>query len=118
MCSCRAVKLCFVNVVPGETAVAKERRSANDVASADKSHLKNLRGLAWFERWALACCPEAPFSRFVAAVKANKDFLTVGEIATLKENPIDLVVCAHATLEVRAHPHNANRDGDRCHRWN
>jgi hypothetical protein len=49
MCSCRAVRISGVNVVPGETVLAKARRSANEFASADLSHLKNLRGLGWFE---------------------------------------------------------------------
>ena len=118
MCSCSGVKLCFVTVEPGESDVAKARRSANDVTSADLSILKNLRGLAKFEQFALEFCPDLPFSRFVADVKANKDFLTFDDVATLKENSIDLVVSAHASLEVRAHSHNANRDGDRCHRRN
>ena len=43
-------------------------------------------------------------------MKADKDFLTDDDIATLKANPIDLVVCAHATTEVRAHSLKANRD--------
>ena len=102
MCSCRGVRLSFVNVVPGETERVKARRSANEFASADLSHLKNLRGFAWFERWALEFRPESPFARFVAAVKAAKDFLTDDDIAALKANPIDLVVCAHTTPEVRA----------------
>ena len=86
-----------MNVVHGETENQKGRRSANEFATADLSHLKNLRGLAWFERWALEFRPESPFARFVAAVKAAKDFLTASDIATLKANPKDLVVRSHAT---------------------
>ena len=86
-----------MSVVHGETENQKGRRSANEFATADLSHLKNLRGLAWFERWALTFRRESPFATFVAALMPDKDFLTESDIATLKAQPIDLVVCSHAT---------------------
>ncbi len=86
-----------MNVVAGESQYEKDRRSANEFATADLSHLKNLRGLAWFERWALEFRRESPFATFVAGLMPNKDFLTESDIATLKAQPIDLVVCSHAT---------------------
>ena len=102
-----------MNVVAGESQYEKDRRSANEFATADLSHLKNLRGLAWFERWALTFCRNSPFATFVAGLMPTKDFLTESDIATLKAHPIDLVVCTRPARR-RARTHNAM--GDRCHR--
>ncbi len=85
------MKYGHVTVVEGETENDKDRRSADDVASAAVSLLHNLRTFAWFERWVIDHRPDSPFGTFVKSLDTN-DCLPLEDIARLKKDPIQLVV--------------------------